>query len=438
MKTQLQIQKNIKTVKTLKTMVLVAMLGLTTVVNAQEKIYLGMRVPQMTTAERTNIGAETNQLNARGQLIFNNDSSSFQYWNGTSWVVLLNEANEVEVTGKDGTVRVVKDGPKFDLSVKIPAIADSLANYITNTILGDSILNVIVSNINNPTYNLGDTIMQYISNHFSDQLGDTILNYITNSFPADLGDTIINYITSNVTQELTDSVMAKVNITSINNTVKINRTSPSDIDLSVNINVIGDSLVNNNTFITNLGDTLVKNENFITKLGDTLINNEHFTTNIVNQISQNTNITQMGDSLAYYFSQTNLGDTILNFINNNAPLVKQATIAVDKKVSDTLGFGEFSTQNITFSGTTAATTAALKVVSIEPIFSDLDMVDDYLSVSTSVNVVGNTARWRVNIENRNIRSDKKCTLSGVVISYMCDDKAPLTNGVQKVTERVGF
>ena len=472
-----------KTLTTIRTMVLVAMLGLTTLVNAQDKIYLGVRVPQMTTAERANIGAESNPLNARGQLIFNTDTKTFQYWNGTSWVVVLDENKAVEVTGDDGTVRVVKDGTKFDLSVNIPAIADSLANYITNTILGDTVLNFIVNNIDNPTYNLGDTIMQYISNHFSDQLGDTILNYITNNFPGELGDTIINYITNNVTQELTDSIMAKVNITSVDKTVTINRTTPSDIDLSVNIKTVADSLSN---YITNtiLGDSILNYvlENIdVTNIGEVI--NEYLTNNFFNDY---------GDEILNYITNNftdDLGDTILNYITNNVTqelvdsimakvqvigkygieiegsgtskitvklpegqendqilvwdnnaktwkptnqtkAVKQVTIAVTN--------GTFSTKNLTFYGTTSAASKALKVVSVEPVFSNVDMADKYLNVSATAQAAGNTAKWRVNIENYNFDPNKECTLQSVVISYICDDETTLSSDTQGSIERVGF
>ena len=70
-----------------QTLVLAMVLGLTatSVAHAQDKIYLGTRVPQMSTQERSNIGAEIHSQNARGQLIFNTDSAMLQYWNGDLW-----------------------------------------------------------------------------------------------------------------------------------------------------------------------------------------------------------------------------------------------------------------------------------------------------------------------------------------------------------------
>jgi hypothetical protein len=394
-------------ITTAKMLTLAFVLTLTTVVNAQDKIYLGMRVPQMTTEHRAEIGAESSPLNARGQLIFNTDVKKFQYWNGTSWVEILDETQDVEVTSADGTVRVVKDGSRFDLSVNVEQIADSLANYIYNTILGDSIFQFIIDNLD--VTNIGDIINEYLTNNFFNDFGDEIVNYITNNFTDELGDTIMNWFTNNITQEFVDSIMAKVNITSEDNTVTIVRNSPSDIDLSVNISVIGDSLVSNNTFVTNLGDELINNNTFITNLGD---------------------------SLAYYFNETNLGDTILNYINNNYEdknNVKQVTIAVVN--------GTIDTKNLTFYGTTSSSTSALKVVSIEPIFTNPTpelFVDSYLNVSATAQVAGNVAKWRVNIENNNFNANRKCTLESVVISYICVDEAPLTNATQGFIEKAGY
>ncbi|MDR0872748.1 MAG: hypothetical protein LBN27_04675, partial [Prevotellaceae bacterium] len=238
---------------------------------------------------------------------------------------------------------------------KLQSLIDSLLSK-TNAV--DTIFNTIVYD-DSKLQSLIDSLLSKTN------LGDTIINYITNNFPPELGDTILNYITNNVTQALTDSILTYLSVTSADNTVNITR-SGSDFDLSVNIAVVGDSLVNNNTFVTNLGDELVQNSQFITNLGDTLVNNNNFITQlshdttfinnlvtdsvflsqfyddthlkqmidsiasliksggdttlikeIVNQITKETNIIQLGDSLAYYFSQTVLGDTIANNLLNN-------------------------------------------------------------------------------------------------------------------------
>jgi hypothetical protein len=309
----------------------------------------------------------------------------------------------------DSIANLIKDGSNVNNFITEIVNQISQETYITR--LGDS----LAYYISNTT--LGDTVLNYIANHFSNKLGDTILNYITNHFPTELGDTILKYITNHVTQELTNNIMAKVNIASANNTVTVKGNGTSNIDLSVNIPTISDSLVSNNTFVTNLGTTLVNNETYVTNLGNKLVSNPTY-------------ITNLGDSLAYHISNTTLGDTILNFITNKAPVVKQATIAVVN--------GEFDTKNLIFRGTTSVATNALKVVAIEPVFSNLEMCNDYLTVAASVQVVGNAAKWRINIENRNISTAKKCTLQSVIISYICDDETLLSSDTQGITERMGY
>jgi hypothetical protein len=76
-------------------------------------------------------------------------------------------------------------------------------------------------------------------------------------------------------------VDTEVYVTSPSNTVYITGSGTDELTLDVNIEVIADSLVNNETFITNLGNELVTNETFITNLGDTIMN--HFSNNLTEE-----------------------------------------------------------------------------------------------------------------------------------------------------------
>lgn len=116
--------------------------------------------------------------------------------------------------------------------------------------------------------------------------------------------------------------------------------------------------------------------------------------------------------------------------NADASTVKRITIPVQN--------GNFDTKNLIFSGKTSTANNDLKVVSIEPIFSDLTMMRNFLKVNSDVQVVNNAVNWTVNIENRNISSENQCSLQGVVISYLCDDAAELTDIAQVVTEIIGY
>jgi hypothetical protein len=74
-----------KTKITVKTMLLAAVIFAAGTANAQV-VYKGLRVPQMSTSDRTSIGAEANPANAKGQQIFNLSTGKMEYWNGLRWV----------------------------------------------------------------------------------------------------------------------------------------------------------------------------------------------------------------------------------------------------------------------------------------------------------------------------------------------------------------
>ena len=52
---------------------------------AQTTIYQGLRVPQLLTAERAKLNAETNTNNAKGLQIFNLTTSQMEFWDGIKW-----------------------------------------------------------------------------------------------------------------------------------------------------------------------------------------------------------------------------------------------------------------------------------------------------------------------------------------------------------------
>ena len=115
---------------------------------------------------------------------------------------------------------------------------------------------------------------------------------------------------------------------------------------------------------------------------------------------------------------------------NNKLSIKQVTIPVQN--------GTFDTKNLIFYGKTTTATGTLKVISIEPIFSDLTMRRNFLKVDADVQVTSNAADWTVHIENRNISSAIQCTLQSVIISYICDDVAALADNTQGYTEIIGY
>lgn len=55
-------------------------------------VYGGLRLPQMTTAERTGLEtALTGNDEAKGLMIFNTTDKSVEFWNGSKWVIYAKE-----------------------------------------------------------------------------------------------------------------------------------------------------------------------------------------------------------------------------------------------------------------------------------------------------------------------------------------------------------
>ncbi|MDR0873086.1 MAG: hypothetical protein LBN27_06410 [Prevotellaceae bacterium] len=124
-----------KTKFTVKKMFLAAVLFATTAVSAQV-VYKGLRVPQMSTSDRTSIGAETNPANAKGQQIFNLTTGKMEYWNGTKWVsdtLKAGAGNGLEVY-TNGIDSVYYGLPAGDATNKVLVWNDASKLWEKNTI----------------------------------------------------------------------------------------------------------------------------------------------------------------------------------------------------------------------------------------------------------------------------------------------------------------
>jgi len=220
----------------------------------------------------------------------------------------------------DSLAQLIREG-NFDISEFIQQIVNEITQEIYITQMGDSL-----------AYYFSETV-----------LGDTIANYLLGSdtYITNLLDTLMAYL-----DDTNTLYKAGYGLRLYKTTFSVNFKQVADsLTSEPYITQFGDSLVNNNKFITNLIDTLVNNSTFVTNLGDeitnvlyddihikqmldsignvladALINGEtntevnNFITEIVNQISQDQYITQLGDSVAYYFSETALRDTISKYL----------------------------------------------------------------------------------------------------------------------------
>ncbi|MDR0873093.1 MAG: hypothetical protein LBN27_06445 [Prevotellaceae bacterium] len=461
---------------TTKKLILAASILAATVATAQ--VYKGLRVPQLSTTDRASIGAEAAGTTAAGQQVFNLTTGQMEYFDGTKWVGLQTTVKDKdsivgnEVTGaSDATLTRSGAGTTaspYLLKANPTVIADSIAKNLTNTVLGDTILNYITNNLSQT--NLGDTILQYITNNFTNELGDTILNYITN----------------NVTQELTDSIMSNVSVSGTRGIV-ISGSGTSAIDValpaasasndvltwnaatqkweakgigtittsgtvtSVTTGITGLTFGVNTTTTPQLAIAGTPTaQQFLAGDGtwktivvplekDSVIGNEFSDT-----IPNRGGLTKSGagtaaDPLKVGLVAGTAADQILKWNAGTSRWELATAQSVIKKLTITPTTTAYTTNSVQFFGTTGTSANAIEVVGIEPIISSTTpndkFINDNLIISTTAKVKGNAIVYTVVIKNANIDTAKGFTVEGINIFYTCTDT--LTGAAPAEDEFVG-
>jgi len=461
-----------------KTILAVLVLLTTSIVNAQtqERVYMGLRLPQMSNADRESIGVRDFPQHAKGQMIFNTETDFVQYWDGDRWIQLESK----------------------------------------------------------------EEILNHIVNNFSTELGPELIEFITNNINnGDLGDVIIQYIITNIDQHFTDAVMDNVIITSMNNLLTVTKIGSSEFRLEVDIDLIMNQLLNKEEFITklfennhftenleNFIENFVLTEEFITSITNLIdLNDEHLAQvlkhiqdnrltlvnqEFTNEVMSNVTYTSLDNSVDIETTATSTGYTV-DFSVNAATVMddviiksEDGTVIINRSesniidlsvvippsttvsgargieinqtdanyevalpqgqkndqimiwnddrwvVSDQLSRvrqitipvenGTFSTEHLTFYGNTTSGTN-LRVVSVEPVFSNLLSLAarrQFLNVSTNAQVLNNVIEWTVEIKNANFNPATTMTLASVVISYISDSPADISPDQQSRFKWVGF
>ncbi|MDR1951218.1 MAG: hypothetical protein LBP96_03195 [Bacteroidales bacterium] len=93
--------------------------------------------------------------------------------------------------------------------------------------------------------------------------------------------------------------------------------------------------------------------------------------------------------------------------------VRQLEITIDETID---------TRSMIYHGETTMVQSDLKVLSIEPVFSDDVMAQTFFTVSSSAkpNEAGTAINWSVKVINANISFSKSCKLQKIIITYMCN------------------
>jgi len=178
----------------------------TTIANAQERVmvHMGLRLPQMNTEERSKIGAEAHKQHARGQMIFNTDTETLEYWSGERWV---------EVNASDSVLQYIINNVTQELTDSIMARVNikSADNSVTITGSGTSTIDLSV-NIDEIVQDLIDN-STFVQNMIINIAGDTTFVdlLINNNY---FIEELITNITKNeqFVTNILDSVMANVSV----------------------------------------------------------------------------------------------------------------------------------------------------------------------------------------------------------------------------------
>ncbi|GHT59010.1 hypothetical protein FACS18945_5230 [Bacteroidia bacterium] len=126
----------------------------------------------------------------------------------------------------------------------------------------------------------------------------------------------------------------------------------------------------------------------------------------------------------YVYNIASAGDVTPGvYYNDGSKWVKVAASGSSavKQLEVTLGY-DITVGNIAYLGVTSAATTAPTVVSVTPIISGDDtMLAAQLNTGVTANVVGNTVKWSLKVNNNNIDNTKRCRIEKVIISYISDD-----------------
>jgi|GEM_PF-2485511 len=339
-----------KIVLKLKTIFLATLIltlaSVTSGVSAQTtNIYMGLRLPQMNTQQRANIGAEANPAQARGQMIFNTDSGALQYWTGTEWTVLLDHESILNhivnnitqefidsiligltIESPDQTIRVVRVGPThIELSVDITTIADSLVNnawfvenLITTLFENNTFIDSLINNlVNNQTF-IDSMVNNFLThNYFMDSIVNNLVNnqtfidsmvnnFLTHSY---FMDSIVNNLVNN--QTFIDSM--------VNNFLTHSYFMDSIVNNLVNNQTFIDSMVNNflthSYFMDSIVNNLVNNQTFIDSMVNNFLTHNYFMDSIVNNLVNNQ--TFIDSMVNNFLTHSYFMDSIVNNLLNN-------------------------------------------------------------------------------------------------------------------------
>ncbi|HRS18098.1 MAG TPA: tail fiber domain-containing protein [Bacteroidales bacterium] len=284
----------------------------------------GLKIPSLTTAQRTN-AAFVNNLTAadKGLIVFDSDIASFFYWSGSDWtkiskgeiptleeiLAVSNSAASKKISdlanpenAQDAATKKYIDDSLTVVNQKISIINDSITNFdtkITN-------LKTDVTNLDNRVTNTEGAISSLQTNitNLDNRLTTTENNVTT--------------LQTNVSNLQTNVSNLQTNVTNLDN--RVTTTENNISTLQTNVSNLQTDVTNLQTDVTNIDNRLTTTENNVTTLQTDVTNLDNRVTTTENSISNlQTDVTNLENNV------TTLQTDITNLISN-----PELTLAEDK------------------------------------------------------------------------------------------------------------
>ncbi|OQA95690.1 MAG: chromosome segregation protein [Bacteroidetes bacterium ADurb.Bin217] len=357
----------------------------------------GLKIPSLTTAQRTDAAFVTSLTAAdNGLIVFDSDVNSFFYWDGSDWtkiskgeiptleeiLAVSNSAASKKISdlanpenAQDAATKKYIDDTLTITNQNIANLFDSIT-YVQTSIsnLFDSITQIQtdVTNLYDSVSSIQQTIdiindsITNISNDIT-VLNDSITN-ITNDITV-LNDSIVNIsndvtnIDNRLTTTETNVTNLQTDVTNITNDITVLKDSVNNFsnyftvindsitNISNDITVLNDSITNITNDIKVINDSIVNISNNVTVLQDSINNFSNYFTVINDSITNISNdITVLNDSIANYSnyfqvindSIVNISNQVVNLISNPNFVLPQGEIFV--------GDGDDTARAVTVSG----------------------------------------------------------------------------------------
>jgi len=307
-------------------------------------------------------------------------------------------------------------------------MVDSLSNYITNNFADSVLIHLNYEHlVDSIVMNITETFVDSIATHLTQTFRDSVFSHLTTSNTDSIWvhmnyENVIDTLTQYITNNFADSVWVHMNYPAVVDTLS-NYITNNFVD-SIATHITNNFMDSLSTHIDQrFTDSVMSN---VTITGQYGINASIDGSHINVALPQGTSDHQILE----WDSQSNKWMPS-NTVNDNQ--IKELTITLSS--NNTIG-----TESLVFAGLTTASTKAIKLLNVQPVFTgDSEMKRTLLAVDANgeVNSDGKI-EWIVNIKNNNINSNKSCALTKITIAYICVDDLTSDSSSINVYQQVGW